>query len=142
MNWNELGRDYRCFRQQGIEVNIYDLLDCSTDDDQVNLLTLVDHSNIIRNMSLHDTRRTNFVLSEVLIWTKYLQYALQRMYEVAGEIDDEKEVLKDDVAAAEATSELLEAHEAVSRVRHEQQLLQQQVTDPYARAELIKNIPH
>ena len=42
-NWNELGRDYPCFRQQGIEVNIYDLL----------------------------------------IWTKYLQYALQRMYEVA-----------------------------------------------------------
>ena len=26
VNWNELGRDYRCFRQQGI---IYDLLDYS-----------------------------------------------------------------------------------------------------------------
>ena len=49
--WNELGRNYRCFRQQGIEVNIYDLLDRSTDDDQVTLLTLLDHSNIIRNMS-------------------------------------------------------------------------------------------
>ncbi len=80
VNWNELGRDYRCFRQQGIEVNIYDLLDCSTDDDQVTLLTLLDRSNIIRNMSLHDTRRTNFVLSELLIWTKYLQCALQILY--------------------------------------------------------------
>ena len=28
-NWNQLGRDYQCFRQQGIEVNIYDLLDYS-----------------------------------------------------------------------------------------------------------------
>ena len=102
VNWNELGRDYRCFRQQGIEVNIYDLLDCSTDDDQVTLLTLLDHSNIIRNMSLLDTRRTNFVLSELLIWTKYLQCALQKMYEVAYELYDEKEALKDDLAVAEA----------------------------------------
>ena len=39
-------------------------------------------------MSLHDTRRSNFVLSELLIWTKYLQYALQRMYELANEIDE------------------------------------------------------
>ena len=53
-------------------------------------------------MSLHDTRRTNFVLSELLIWTKYLQYALQRMYEVANEIDGEKEALKDDLATEEA----------------------------------------
>jgi hypothetical protein len=68
-------------------------VDCSTDDDQVTLLNLLDHSNITRNMSLHDTRRTNFVLSELLIWTKYLQYALQRMYEVANEIDEEKEML-------------------------------------------------
>jgi hypothetical protein len=102
VNWNELGRDYRCFRQQGIEVNIYDLLDCSTDDDQVTLLTLLDHSNIIRNMSLLDTRRTNFALSELLIWTKYLQCALQKMYEVAYELYDEKEALKDDLAVAEA----------------------------------------
>jgi hypothetical protein len=29
MNWNELGRNYRCFRQQGTEVSIYDLLDLS-----------------------------------------------------------------------------------------------------------------
>jgi hypothetical protein len=73
-----------------------------TDDDEVTLLTLLDHSNIIRNMSSLDTRRTNFVLSELLIWTKYLQYALQRMNEVAGEIADEKEALKDDLAVAEA----------------------------------------
>ena len=53
-------------------------------------------------MSLLDTRHTNFVLSELLIWTKYLQYALQRMYEVATEIDEEKEVLKEDLATAEA----------------------------------------
>ena len=86
----------------GIEVNINDLLDCSTDDDQVTLLTLLDHSNIIRNMSLLDTRRTNFVLSELLIWTKYLQYALQRMYKVANEIDEKKEALKEDLASAEA----------------------------------------
>jgi chromosome segregation ATPase len=94
-------------------------------------------------MSLHDTRRTNFVLSELLIWTKYLQYALQKMYEVAGELDDEKEELKEDLAVAEAKlasndTELSEAHEEVSRVRHEQQLLQQQVTDLNTRAEQIK----
>ncbi len=53
-------------------------------------------------MSMLDTRRTNFVLSELLTWTKYLQYALQRMYEVAGEIADEKEALKDDLAVTEA----------------------------------------
>ena len=92
VNWNDLGS----------EVNIYDLLDCSTNDDQVTLLTLLDHSNIIRNMSLLDTRRTNFVLPELLIWTKYLQYALQRIYVVAGEIADEKEALMDDLAVAEA----------------------------------------
>ena len=51
-------------------------------------------------MSLLDTRPTNFVLSELFIWTEYLQYALQRMYEVAGEIA--KEALKDDLAVAEA----------------------------------------
>ena len=126
-----------------IEVNIYVVLDCSTDDDQVTLLTLLDHSNIIRNMSLPDTRRTNFVLSELLIWTKYLQYALQRMYEVGCDIDDEKEASKDDLAAVEAKlasndAELHEAHEEVSRVRHEQQLLQQQVTDLNTRAEQIR----
>ena len=60
---------------------------------------LCDHSNIVRNFSLHDTRRTNFVLSELLIWTRY---ALKRMYEVANEIDEEKETLKGDLAAAEA----------------------------------------
>ena len=66
------------------------------------------------------------MLSELLICIKYLQYALQRMYEVAGMIDDETEVSKDDLAAAEAKlasndTELLEAHEELSRVRHEQQ---------------------
>ena len=134
VNWNELGRDYRCFRQQGIEVNIYDLLDCSTDDDQGTLHTLLDHSNIIRNMSLHDTRRTNFLLSELLLWTKYLQCALQKMYEVADDLDDEKETLKEDLAVAEAKlasndTELAEAHEEVSRLQHEQQLLRQEVAD-------------
>ena len=52
-------------------------------------------------MSLHDTCRTNFVLSEILIWTKYLLFALQKMYEVSGEIDDEKEAVKEDLAVAE-----------------------------------------
>ena len=102
VTWNELGRNCRCFRKQSVEVNIYDMLDCSTDEDKVTLFTLLDHSNIIRNMSLHDTRRTNFVLSELLVYTKYLQYALQRMYEVADEIDEEKEALKGDLATAEA----------------------------------------
>jgi len=41
----------------------------TTDDEQVTLLT-------------------NFVLSELLLWTKYLQYALQRMYELANDIDE------------------------------------------------------
>ena len=57
-------------------------------------------------------------------------------------IDDETEVSKDDLAAAEAKlasndTELLEAHEELSRVRHEQQLLLQQVTDLNAWAEQI-----
>ena len=33
MNWNELGRNYRCFRQQRIKVNIFDLLDYSMRQD-------------------------------------------------------------------------------------------------------------
>ena len=65
--WNEIGRNYRCFRQKGTEVSIFELLECPTDDEQVTLLTPLDYCNIVRNMSLHDTRRTNFVLSELLI---------------------------------------------------------------------------
>ena len=47
------------------------------------------------------------------------------MYEVANETDEEKEALKEDLASAEAKlafndTEFLEAHEEVSRVRHEQ----------------------
>jgi len=65
------------------------------------------------------------------------------MYEVEGELDDEKETLKDGLAVAGAKltsndTELSAAHEEVSRVRHEQQLLQQQVTDLNIRAEQIK----
>jgi hypothetical protein len=61
------------------------------------------------------------------------------MYDVANEIDEEKEAFKEDLAAAEATlatndAELQETHEEVSRVRHEQQLLQPQVAD--------QSIPH
>ena len=52
--WNELGRNYRCFRQQDVEVSTFELLDCLTDDEQVTLLTPVDYCNIVRNMSLHD----------------------------------------------------------------------------------------
>jgi hypothetical protein len=92
-------------------------------------------------MSLHDTRRTNFVLTELLIWTKYLQCTFQKMYEVAGDLDSEKETLKDDLAVAKLASndtELSEVHEEVSRLRHEKQLLQQQVTDLNIRAEQIK----
>ena len=65
VTWNELGRNHRCFRQQGIMVIIL----FTTVDEQVTLLT-------------------NFVLSELLLWTKYLQYALQRMYELANDIDE------------------------------------------------------
>ena len=61
---------------------------------QMTLLTVLDYCNIIRNMSLHDARRTNFVLSELLIWIKYLQCTLQEMYEVAGDLDYEKETFK------------------------------------------------
>jgi hypothetical protein len=64
VNWNEFGRNYRNFRLQQVEIDIYDLLDFPLDEDQVTLLTVLDYCNIIRNMSLHDTRRTNFVLSE------------------------------------------------------------------------------
>ena len=127
-----------------MDVNIFELLDCLADDEQATLLTPVDYCNIVRNMSLHDTCRTNFVLSAILIWTKYLQYALQKMYNVYSEINEEKEAVKEDLAVAEAklastdTTELAEAHEEVSRVRHELQLLQQQVTDLNTRAEQIK----
>ena len=57
--WNKLGRNYRCFRQQDVEVSTFELLDCLTDDEQVTLLTPVDYCNIVCNMSLHDTRRTS-----------------------------------------------------------------------------------
>ena len=65
------------------------------------------------------------------------------MNEVANEIDYEKDAVKEDLAVAEAKlastdTELAEAHEGVSRVRHELQLLQQQVTDLNTRAEQIK----
>jgi hypothetical protein len=58
------------------------------------------------------------------------------MYEVANEIDEEKDAMKEDLAVAEAKlastdTELAEAHEEVS-------LLQQQVTDLITRAEQIK----
>jgi hypothetical protein len=66
VNWNEFGRNYRCFRLQRVEVDIFDLLDFPTDEDQMTLLTVLDYCNIIRNMSLHDTRRTNFALSKLL----------------------------------------------------------------------------
>jgi len=52
------------------------------------------------------------------------------MYEVANEIDEEKGAVKEDLVVAEA--------KLVSRVRHELQLLQQQVTDLNTRAEQIK----
>jgi len=32
VNWNELGRNYRCFPLQGVEFDIFDLLDSPTDD--------------------------------------------------------------------------------------------------------------
>ena len=55
------------FANRALRLAFFDLLDCSMDEEQVTLLTLLYYSNIIRNMSLHDTRRTNFVLSELLI---------------------------------------------------------------------------
>jgi hypothetical protein len=48
------------------------------------------------------------------------------MYEVADEIDQKKEALKEDLVN---DAERLETHEEVSRVRHEEQLLLHQVTD-------------
>ena len=112
---------------------------CPTDEEQVTLHMLLDYSNTSRNMSFEDTCRSNFVLSELLIWTKYLQYVLQRMYEVADEIDQKKEALKEDLVTAEAKlasndTERLETHEEVSHVRHEEQLLLHQVTDLNTRA--------
>ena len=113
------------------------------DEEQVILLTVLDHCNIIRNMSMHDTRRTNFVLSELLIWTKYLQCALQKMYVLAGNLDDEKETVEDELAVAEAKlasndNELSEAHDEVSRLRRELQLSRQEVADLNTRAEQVK----
>ena len=60
-----------------------------------------------------------------MIWTKYLQHALQHMYEVGGDKCDENETLKDDLASAEAKlaskeEELLETHEEVSRARDQE----------------------
>ena len=45
---------------------------CPTDEEQATLHMLLDYSNTIRNMSFEDSRRSNFVLSELLTWTKYL----------------------------------------------------------------------
>jgi predicted nuclease with TOPRIM domain len=66
------------------------------------------------------------------------------MYEVADELDDEKEALKDDLAVAEAKlastdNELSEAHKEVSRIRHEQQLLGNR-SEHSSRTD--QNIPH
>ena len=108
-------------------VSILELLDCPTDDEQVTLLTPLDYCNIVRKISLHDTCRINFVLSELLIGTKYLQYALQRMYEVANEIDQEKDAVKEDLAVAEA--KLASTDTELAEALEELQLLQQQVTD-------------
>ena len=88
-------------------------------------------------MLMHDTRRTNFVLSELLIWTKYLQCALQKMYEVAGDLDDEKETVAE-AKLASNDNELSEAHDEVSRLRQELQLLRQEVADLNIRAEQVK----
>jgi hypothetical protein len=65
------------------------------------------------------------------------------MYEVAGDLDDEKETVKDDLAVAEAKlasndNELSEAHEEVSRLRQELQLSRQEVADLNTRAEQVK----
>ena len=92
---------------------------------------------------MEDTRRTNHVLSEWLIWTKYLQHALQHMYEVGGDKCDENETLKDYLASAEAKlaskeEELLETHEEVSRARDQEQQLHQQVADMTDRSKQIK----
>ena len=62
---------------------------------------------------------------------------------MANNIDEEKDAVKEDLAVAEAKlvstdTELAEAHEEVSRVRHELQLLQQQVTDLNTGTEQIK----
>ena len=65
VEWGELGRDTRCFRDQSKDLCIYDLLDHTTDEDEVHHLTLLEYSNIVRNMSMEETRRTNHVLSEL-----------------------------------------------------------------------------
>jgi len=46
--------------------------------------------------------RYSIIVTSSATWTKYLQYALQRMYKVANEIDEKKEALKEDLASAEA----------------------------------------
>ena len=143
--WNELDRNYRCFRQQDVEVSIFELLDCLADDEQVTLLTPVDYCNIVRNISLHDTRRTNFVLSEELIWTKYLQYALQKMYDVSNEIDEEKDAVKEVLAVAEAKLastdiELAEAHDFSRSSRATAVTTTSNRSEHLGRAD--QNIPH
>jgi len=91
VNWNELVRNYRYFRQQRSKwlCSRYSII-------------------VISSATCRWRMRTNFVLSELLMWTKYLQCALQRMYEVANDCDNEKEV---------------------SRVCLQEQLLLQQVID-------------
>lgn len=85
VEWGELGRDYRWK-----DLSIYDLLDHATDEDEIHHLTVREHSNIVRNMSMEETRRTNHELSELLVWTLYLKCALQHMYELGGELHDDQ----------------------------------------------------
>jgi len=42
VNWNEFGRNYRNFRLQEVEVDIFNLLDFPMDEEQVTLLTVLD----------------------------------------------------------------------------------------------------
>ena len=65
------------------------------------------------------------------------------MYEVAGGLCDDKTSLVDDVATKDAEmasnkEELLESHEEVSRLRHQEQVLIQQVAGLTDRAKQIK----
>ncbi len=51
--WNEFGRNYRCFRQKGTEVSIFQLLECPTDDEQMTGLLQHRSQHVVARYSSH-----------------------------------------------------------------------------------------
>jgi len=67
-----------------VETGIHGWLDHCVDG-SIPKLSIVQLTNIVRNMDVETTRYTYHVFGELLIWVHYLERALQKMYELAGD---------------------------------------------------------